>query len=70
MASKALMNRASKLMIKAKELGVSTGALEFYFATGKRYKGGRARGYGKPEEPINDWEDPSEDYKGYIMEDE
>lgn len=54
MASKALMDRASKLMVKAKELGVSTGALEFYFATGKRYKGGRACGYGKPEEPVNE----------------
>jgi hypothetical protein len=58
-------------MNKSRELGVSPGALEFYFATGRRYKGAKARGYGKPEEDVNDWDGlPSTDiFKGINKED-
>lgn len=45
--------RSRRLLDKAAELGVRPFELEFYFATGKRYKGRKAQGYRSPEiEPI------------------
>lgn len=71
MAVNRLMERSNKLMLTARKLGVSPWQLEFYFATGKRYNGAKARGYGKPEEKVKDWDEmPSEDiFKGYNKED-
>lgn len=48
------LERYNRVMNKSRELGVSPGALEFYFATGKRYRGAKARGYGKPEGPVKE----------------
>ena len=74
MAGNKLMERSNRLMIKARELGVSPGALEFYFATGRRYRGAKARGYGKTEEPVNEcssWDDlPRGDIIKEFKEDE
>lgn len=74
MTSTKFIERSNRLLNKAHDLGVSPWQLEFYFATGKRYKGARARGYGKPEEEVKEyspWEElPSEDYiKGINKED-